>query len=173
MWFEMRKEDLGFTERAPLVHVVEADATAPRSRVFAAFAEPQTWRDWFPNVREASYASPPPYGVGTIRQAHVGGTHWLEEMIVWDEDKTLGWTVRRASVPFAKAQVEVFDFTDAANGTRARWTLAIEPRLLALLGAPFARRVVTRLFRRAIQSLDAYLAAQSVGPEHTLPRQKT
>lgn len=157
MWFEMRKEDLGFFDRAPVVHVSEADVAAPRAIVFAAVIDPNTWPQWFPNVRNVTYASPPPYGVGTIRHAHVGGTQWIEEMIAWDDGMRWAWTVLRASVPLAAAQVESFEFTDAPHGTRVRWTLALEPRLLARLGAPFTGRVVSRLLQRAMHNLGVYL----------------
>lgn len=161
MWFRMRREDLGFLDRARVVHVAEADVAAPRAEVFAALADPRGWKDWFPGVRDARYASPPPHGVGTIREADVGGTRWVEEMIAWDEGTRSAWTVTRASVPFARAQVEAFELRDAAGGTRIRWTLALEPRLLARLGAPFAGRTIARLFHRAMENLGGYLARRA------------
>jgi uncharacterized protein YndB with AHSA1/START domain len=120
---------------------------APRARVFDAFVDPDGWPDWFPNVQARAYTSRPPFGVGTIRVAHVGGTRWVEEMVAWDDGRRWAWTVLRASVPFAKAQVECFEFADAGAGTRIRWTLALDPRLVARLGAPFATRAIRRLLR--------------------------
>jgi carbon monoxide dehydrogenase subunit G len=158
MWFEMRREDLGFVDRALVVHVAEASVPAPRAAVFDALADPRGWPRWFPNVRAASYTTPPPHGVGTIREADVSGTRWVEEMIAWDRGTRWGWTVTGASVPFAAAQVETFALSDAADGTHVRWTVALEPRLLARLGAPFAARTIPRLFQRAMQNLGAYLA---------------
>jgi len=157
MRFAMRREDLGFVARAPVVHVVEAVVAAPRAAVFAALAEPRGWPHWFPSVRAACYTTPPPYGVGTIREANVSGTDWVEEMIAWDEDARWGWTVTHASLPFATAQVEVFELSSAEDGTRVQWTLALEPRLLARLGAPFTARAMQRLWRRAAQNLGAHL----------------
>ena len=159
MWFEMRREDLGFVGRAPVVHVVEAEVAAPRTAVFAALVDPSGWKDWFPNVRAARYATPPPHGVGTIREADVGGTRWVEDIIAWDEGRRWAWTVARASVPFARAQVEAFECEDSAGGTRVRWTLALEPRLLARLGGPFAARTIGRVFRRAMANLGRRLDA--------------
>jgi len=153
----MRKEDLGFVERAPVVHRSEGTVAAARGRVFATFTDPQSWPHWFPNVRAASYAGTPPYGVGTIRQAQVGSTYWVEEILAWEDDVRWAWTVTRASVPFALAQVEAFEFSDAGDATGVHWTLALEPRLLARLGAPFAPRVIDRLFGRAMQNLSAYV----------------
>jgi beta-alanine degradation protein BauB len=155
----MRKEDATFTLRAPVVHVTEAEVAAPRARVFAALADAAGWRHWFPGVRAAGYTTRPPHGVGTIREADVRGTRWVEEMIAWDEGTRWGWTVTRASVPFATAQVELFELLDGGRGTRIRWTLALEPRLLARLGAPLAARLTRRLFRRAMENLGARLQA--------------
>ena len=157
MWFTMRKEDVGFVERARSVHVAEATMAAPRARVFGEFVDPGTWPNWFPNVRRAAYTSPPPFGVGTIRVAHVGGTRWVEEMVAWDDGRRWAWTVLRASVPFATAQVECFEFADAGAGTKIRWTLALDPRLLARLGARFATGAIRRLLARAAANLDARL----------------
>jgi uncharacterized protein YndB with AHSA1/START domain len=157
MWFAMRKEDVGFIERARSVHVAEASMAAPRERVFRAFVDPDGWPAWFPSVQRATYTSPPPFGVGTIREARVGGTRWVEEMVAWDEGRRWGWTVLGASVPFATAQIECFDFADAGGGTRIRWTLALEPRLIARLGSPFATGAIARLLARATADLDARL----------------
>jgi polyketide cyclase/dehydrase/lipid transport protein len=160
VWFEMRKENLEFLHRAPVVHVAEAGVAAARPAVFAALVEPSGWKHWFPSVREVSYTSPAPHGVGTVREANVGGTRWIEEIIAWDEATHWGWTVVRASVPLAVAQVESFELSDGDDGTRVRWTLALEPRLLARLGAPFAAGTISRLFRRAMSNLERHLSAR-------------
>ena len=157
MWFRFRGEDLGFRERAPVVHACEMELSAPRGAVFAAFIDPISWPSWFPNVRAARYTGPPPHGVGTIRVAQVGATRWEERIIAWDEGTCWAWTVTGASVPLASAQVESFEFTDAADGTRVRWTLALEPRLLWRIGARAAPRVLSGTLRRAMSNLETYL----------------
>lgn len=155
MWFAMRKENLGFVARAPVVHVTEAVVAAPRSAVFAALVDASGWKEWFPNVRDASYASPPPHAVGTIRRANVGGTRWVEEVLACDLDARFAWTVTGASIPFATALVESYEVADAGGATRLRWTFALEPRLLARLGAPFAARTLARTLARATANLEA------------------
>ena len=162
-WFELRKEDLSFLERAPVAFACEAEVEAPCAAVFAAFVDPTTWSSWFPGVREASYPSGPPHGVGTVRVAHVGGTRWIEELIAWDTETRFAYTITRATVPIARAQVESFDFEGAAARTRVRWTLACEPRLLMRLGAPIAPRVIRHVFHRAMENLRGHLASPGSG----------
>jgi len=168
VWFELRKERLGFLDRAPVVHIAEAVIAAPRTAVFGAIAEPRGWKDWFPGVREASYTTPPPHGVGTIREANVGGTRWVEQLIAWEDPMCWAWTVLRTSVPFATAQVEVFEFMEAAGGTCVRWTLALEPRLLARLGAPLTGRTISRLLRQAMENLATYLERNTATERRTI-----
>ena len=156
-WFELRKEDLSFLRRAPVSVVCDGEVEAPRTAIFAALADPGTWSAWFPGVRRAWYPSPAPYGVGTIREAEVGGTRWVEELIAWEADLRWAYTVTRASVPIAWAQVESFELEARGRATRVTWTLACEPRLLMRLGAPAAPRVIRRVFARALENLGRYL----------------
>src|SRR5262245_59786789 len=123
MRFAMRHEDLGFINHAPMVQLVEAVVSNEPITVFGALADAATWPRWFPGVRAAWYSTQPPYGVGTIREADVSGTHWVEKMIAWEEPVRWAWTVIAASVPFAAAQVESFELQPEAGGTRLRWTI--------------------------------------------------
>lgn len=166
----MRREDMSFVERAPVRHVFTKVVAAPRAAVFAAIADPPGWPAWFPGVRSARYSSPPPHGVGSIREADVSGTRWVEEMIAWDEGRRWAYTVIEASTPLASAQVEVFECADAvldggagALGTRVTWTLAIEPRLLQKLTGPIAPLVMGRVFERAMANLESRLRGDAGG----------
>lgn len=161
----MRREDMTFVERAPVRHVFAKVIAAPRAAVFAAIADPPGWPAWFPGVRSARYSSPPPHGVGSIREADVSGTRWVEEMIAWDDGRRWAYTVIEASTPLASAQVEVFEVEDAVldgapvgtAATRVTWTLAIEPRLLQKITGPIAPLVMGRVFERAMANLEATL----------------
>lgn len=161
MRFEMRRETLKFVEHAPVVRATAAEIAVPRERVFEALADAPGWAAWFPNVRSAEYTSPAPHGRGAIRLAEVAGTTWEEEVIVWDVGRRYGWTVLHASVPLATAQVELFELTDTARGTAIRWTLALEPRLIARLGAPLAEPAIRMLWLRAMQNLEALLTGRA------------
>jgi len=97
----MRKEDLSFLERAPVWRVFSAVVAAPRGDVFAAIADPGGWHAWFPGVRSARYSSAPPHGLGTIREADVSGTRWVEEMIAWEADRRWAYTSLTSAFPRA------------------------------------------------------------------------
>jgi len=125
MWFDLRVESLAFIDAAPVRHVNEASLAASPSKVFAAIADPTGWREWFPGVREASYATAAPFGVSTIRRAHVGSTLWVEQMIAWETERLWAYSVTRATVPFAWAQVESFALEAVGSGTRVRWIIAL------------------------------------------------
>jgi hypothetical protein len=156
--FVMRKEGLGFLDRAPLVHVAEAEVAASRRAVFSGLREAEGWKHWFPRVRAMSYTSPPPHGVGTIREIDISRMRWVEEIIAWDDDTRLAWTILRGPVPWwAAAQVESFELVDAGQNTRVQWTFALEPRLLARLSSPFAARALSRWLQGAMDGLGAYL----------------
>ena len=82
----MRKEDLSFLRPGAGAHVFTAVIAAPRAAVRRA-RRPALLAELVPGVRAARYHGAPPYGVGTIREADVSGTRWVEEMIAWDVDR--------------------------------------------------------------------------------------
>ena len=165
MWFEMRREGLSFVEHAPVLRATVGEIAAPRADVFRALADAPGWPAWFPNVRTAAYTTSPPHGRGAIRVANVARTRWEEEIIAWDEGRRFGWTVIGTSVPLATAQVELFELTDTPAGTAVRWTLALEPRLVARIGARFAEPAIRRLWQRASKNLEAMLKSHTEAPE--------
>ena len=56
---------------------------------------------------------------------------------------------------------------ETAGRTHVRWTLALEPRLLARLGAPLAGRMVSRLLRQAMENLATYLERNGASERRT------
>ena len=103
-WHDLRTVDLDFLDSAEKTYVCESTLQAPRNAVWNAFADPSTWRHWFPGVENASYGdSVAPFGVGTFRESWVAGQRYQEIMLVWDEPDRWGYTIERASVPVARA----------------------------------------------------------------------
>jgi uncharacterized protein YndB with AHSA1/START domain len=161
MWFEMRPVELDFRESAGRIYVTEAVVRAPRPEVWAAFVDPETWRHWFPGVSGASYpGQSAPFGPGTRREATVSGQRYQETVVAWEEQRLWAYRIDRATLPLARAQLECSEFEDAGDGTRVRWTLATDRRLLLWLAAPFFQGTLDRLFQRAARNLEAFLASR-------------
>jgi carbon monoxide dehydrogenase subunit G len=155
MWFRMRPVELDFLEKAPRRIAVEGVVALPRDLVWQALVDAPSWPEWFPGVRSAGYLGDPPYGVGTIRVADVGGWRMEETMLAWDESRRWAYRIDGSTAPLARAQLECTELADHATGTRVTWSFAIEPGLLLRLTGPFFRGTVQRLLDRALQRLDA------------------
>ena len=154
MWFRFRPVELEFLESAPRRHVAEARVDLPRDVVWRAFTDASTWNEWWPGVRSAGYGSEPPFGVGTIREADVGGFRMEETVLAWDEGRRFAYRIDRSNAPIAKAQLEATELEDDGTGTRVRWTLALEPRLLMKLARPWFQGSVERMLERALRNLE-------------------
>ena len=156
----LRRIGLDFGEKAEQVFEVEQQVAAPLDQVWNAFADATTWSDWFPGVEWARYDGAGPPGIGTIRRSSVGGVQYEETMLVWDRARRWAYRVDRSTAPVARAQLEVTDFERSGNGTRVRWTLAVDPlEKLGYMadGTPF-EQFLANLFRDAMRGLEAFLA---------------
>jgi uncharacterized protein YndB with AHSA1/START domain len=161
MWFPMRKVDLAFIDTAGKTYVAERTLRAGRANVWNAFTDPTTWHEWWPGVASASYGdSMPPYGVGTFREATVGGQRYEEYIVAWDTGTRWAYYIDRATLPIATAQLECTEFEDWDGGTRVRWTVAFDRRLLMWLMTPFFPRIMDSMLARAMSNLDRYLAGR-------------
>ena len=161
-WTSLRPVGLDFIETAEQVYRVEKTLRANRALVWRAFADPASWQHWFPGVQEASYGdSVEPFGVGTFRESLVAGERYHETMVCWEEEVRWGYCIDRATLPLAKAQLEINEFEDCDGGTRVRWILATDPlQGLGYMaeGTPFGT-FLDELFGEAMQALDIFIAA--------------
>jgi hypothetical protein len=165
MWFEMREVGLDFLASAQKTYVVNRHVEAPRLAVWGAFADPTTWRNWWPGVVSASYGdSPKPYGVGTFREATVGRQKYQERIVGWEEGRRFAYYIARATLPIADAQLECTELADDGTGTRVTWTIAHDPRLLLRLSAPFFSRIMDTMLAKAMRSLELYLRTECAVP---------
>lgn len=131
-WYELRPVDAQFADSAPSRYVIEADIAMPRQAVWDAFADPSTWKHWWPGVSDVIYEGTKPDGVGTLRKSVVNGENFHETMLVWDEPAKhgiarWGYRIDRATLALASAQLEITEFEDSADGTLVRWILAVDP----------------------------------------------
>jgi hypothetical protein len=159
--FALRSEDLEFLENAPLSLTFASTAMAPAKAVFDALsADASTWPSWFGAVSRAEYGGPAPYGVGALRRVHlVGGVTFHETVIAWDDPTRYGYRVDRTTLPGFRAMIEEWNVLETTDGTRVRWTMAVDAVLPVRIALRAAAPGVGLAFRRAVSVLDRQLTA--------------
>jgi hypothetical protein len=147
-WFPAKPVDEAFFQDAPFRLAETFDI--PRTAA-------QVWDDltaerplpWCKMLREISWTSPRPFGVGTTRQARTLGdaTVLNERYFCWEEGRRQSFYVVEASLPLFRRLAEdylVEPVSDAA--CRFTWTIAIEPFPLMRLADPANRMLLSTLF---------------------------
>jgi hypothetical protein len=157
----LRPVDLDFLETAPYRHVVTEIVRRPADAVFAAISQdPAGWGAWYPGFsHRGRYLTPPPHGVGAVREVTMLGVRFREQVLAWDAPLRWAFFVDQASAPFATAFAEDYRVTAEGADTAVQWTLAIDPRGLVRRATPLMGAVLPRLFRRAMANLERRLAS--------------
>lgn len=163
MWFKVRASDVTFAESSRKHFAYDFTVPAPPRDVFDLITRPETLSSWMPDYKAARWTTSPPAGVGSIREVKLTTIAVHEKILVWEPGERFVFTIVRASVPILKRMVEDFRFDAVAVGTRVRWTIAYQPKLIAsalepLLAPRFAKmfeKSATRLSRIAPEVLGA------------------
>ena len=155
--FSLRPVDLTFLDTAPKRWSFDARLGAPPDAVFAAIADPATWKRWFPGMTSGHYLNAT-RGVGAVRQARQGPAVYVETIIAWDTPHRWVYRVDETSVPMARALVEEWLVEPAGAGSLVRWRFAIDPRALFVAVVPVATWGMGSIFRRAMRNLDRALS---------------
>jgi uncharacterized protein YndB with AHSA1/START domain len=160
MRFSLRREDLSFAERAPVVVRAEVSVPASPAEVWPAFAGAPAWVDWFTGMKDAHYTSPAPYGVGSTRSVRVMGLEADETILAFDPGKRFAFRVDAANLPMLRALVEIVTLEADGAGTRVVYRQALEakPWLRPLL--PLLRGQMERGLRRGLDGLAPWLGAR-------------
>ena len=159
MAFRLRSESLSFVDTAPTVLRYSTRLNASPQQIFDALSgDPATWRHWFPGLRDGSYDSPPPHGVGSLRRVSVAGAGTYRETIVaWEEPRRWAWRVDSTTLPLARALVEQWTMESDGDGTIVTWTFAVDPLPWFGLGLRFAPKAMHQVFNRAMRRLEPRL----------------
>lgn len=163
MWFKVRASDVTFAESSRKHFAYDFTVPAPPRDVFDLITRPETLSSWMPDYKAARWTTSPPAGVGSIREVKLTTIAVHEKILVWEPGERFVFTIVRASVPILKRMVEDFRFDAVAVGTRVRWTIAYQPKLIAsalepLLAPRFAKmfeKSATRLSKIAPEVLGA------------------
>jgi len=88
----------------------------------------------------------------------VGGQRYEETIVAWEHERRWAYSIDRATIPIATAQLEVTELEDCEAGTRVRWTIAHDRRLLLRLAGSAFPRIMRRMLAEAMANLERHLA---------------
>jgi uncharacterized protein YndB with AHSA1/START domain len=158
MEFTCRPVDATFFDTAPMRVVNAVDLEATPAKVFAIFADADSWPKWFHAIHKVEFTSAKPYGVGTTRTMWLTGLSADEQYFRWEQDRRCSYYVTQTSVPMAHAMAEDYLLEETAPGkTRFTHTMAVDPRFLVEAGGPFAHMYFELMLKSAGKGLQKYV----------------
>ncbi|MFV9635537.1 SRPBCC family protein [Mycobacterium neumannii] len=148
-WYPLLSADADFLVSAPHVFRYEKRYAATPEQVWQSLTSDESLAAWGPAVKNVTWTSPRPFGVGTTREVTApGGAILRERFFRWDEGHQKSFYVYESTLPLFKRFAEDY-IVDADGGqTRFTWVVAVEPKnamslpvaiLAPLLKAGFGR----------------------------------
>jgi hypothetical protein len=135
-WFPLEPADAEFLASAPHAFRYQKRFAAPPERVWESLTSDASIAAWgSPAVKEVTWTSPRPFGVGTTREVTGLGVRSRERYFRWDEGHGYSFVLYESNVPLFKRFAEDYVVEPDDGGTLFNWTLAIEPK--AVLAIPF------------------------------------
>jgi hypothetical protein len=105
---------------------------------------------WCRLLRDITWTSPRPFGVGTTRTARTvaNGIVINERFFRWEEGRRKSFHVVEANVPFFRRFGEDYLIEPTAeNACRFTWTIAVEARPAFRVANPLNRLMLASIFR--------------------------
>jgi uncharacterized protein YndB with AHSA1/START domain len=153
MWFKVRPSDVTFADQSRKHFTYDFRLEAPPERAFELVTSPDHLPSWLPGLAASRWVSAPPHGAGSIREVKLDTIHVHERVLVWEPGARFVFTIVKASLPILQRMVEDYRFEPLADGTRVRWTIAYQPRLLATPLEPLLAPRFARMFEAAAKRL--------------------
>ena len=145
----------------------------PPEKVWESLVSDESLAAWGPMIKDVTWTSPRPFGVGTTREVTApGGSVMRERFFQWDDGNSKSFYVYESALPLFKRFAEHYLVEPAGSETLFTWTLAIEPKsafalpvkvLAPILKAGFGgfRRAARSTSRRAAEAGMSALADQT------------
>jgi hypothetical protein len=159
-----RPVDASFFESAPWRFRASAELAVAAASAFAIFEDAASWPKWFSSIRDVTWTTRPPFGVGTTRTVRLSTATVYEHFFRWEQGTRFSFYLvgHEAPVPLFRALAEdyVLEPLDAAR-CRFTYSVAIEPALAMRLTAPISRRVLRRMFEAGPAAFARFLGRGS------------
>jgi hypothetical protein len=147
-WFRCEPVDESFFETAPVRMSAAFEVPKPAAEVWGELTGDDTLH-WCRILQRVSWTSPRPFGVGTTREVKAlwGGTFFREHYFRWEEGRQHSFYVVESTAPLARRFAE--DYLVEPRGEdacRFTWTIAFEPKTLAIPGVPVNKALLRTLY---------------------------
>ena len=142
------------------VNVAEMNATP--AQVFAHFEDGDAWPRFFKGIRQVTWTSPKPFGVGTTRTVVLDTLTVWEHFFRWEPGRRLSFYMTGISLPLVRRLAEDYLLEEISPGrTRFTYTVAAWPTPGARLVGPLLRWNFGKMFAAAARGLTRYVEKQA------------
>ncbi|WP_293002200.1 SRPBCC family protein [Mycobacterium sp.] len=158
-WYPLEAADAEFLESAPHIFRYQRRFVAPPEQVWESLASNASISAWGPAIKEVTWTSPRPFGVGTTREVAGLGARARERFFRWNEGHDYAFAVYESTVPLFNRFAEAYAVEPDDGGTLFRWTVSSEPKIAARLPFKALAPVLRIVFRRLLSDGQRFFAA--------------
>lgn len=128
-WYPLEPADDDFLTSAPHIFRFEKRFAAPPSKVWESLVSDESLTAWSPMIKELTWTSPRPFGVGTTREVlPLGGPRTRERYYRWDEGHSHAFYATESTMPLFRRFAEDYIVEPDGDGTKFTWVMALEPK---------------------------------------------
>ncbi|BBZ21255.1 SRPBCC family protein [Mycolicibacterium gadium] len=128
-WHPLEPADADFLTSAPHIFRYQKRFAASPEKVWESLVSDESLAAWGPMIKDGTWTSPRPFGVGTTRDVTApGGSVMRERFFRWEDGCRKSFYVYECAIPFFKRFAEDYLVEPAGGETMFTWTLAIEPK---------------------------------------------
>ena len=161
-WYPLEPADDDFLASAPHVFRFEKRFAAPPEKVWESLVSDESLTAWSPMIKELTWTSPRPFGVGTTREVMpLGGPRVRERYYRWDEGRSHAFYVTESSLPLFRRFAEDYIVEPDGDGTKFTWVMAMEPKGAMALPFKAIAPVLKAGFGRVPSGGEKYFAKKS------------
>jgi uncharacterized protein YndB with AHSA1/START domain len=136
-WQALEPADDDFLASAPYVFRYRKRFAASPEQVWESLTSDESLAAWGPIIKDVTWTSPRPFGVGTTREVSSPGSLVRERYFRWDEGHSHAFYVYEAALRLPLFRRFAEDYVVEQDGADSvfTWTVAVEPK--AALTLPF------------------------------------
>lgn len=125
-WHAYKTFDESFYHNAPFRVVLTMPVNASMEQAFATLENGDLWPRWIAAIRGVEWTSELPLKKNATRVVTMkNGAKIDERFIVWEQNKRMGFTVVRATIPKIESFGELYELRPTADGCEIEWTFAL------------------------------------------------